>query len=77
MKSLVFAQRLQIAMYWKECTGADLARRSGLPAPTISRYICGQRLPNVARLIKLSKALDVSSDYLLGLSEAMKRSETD
>lgn len=76
MKSEVFAQRLQIAMYWKEWTGADLARRSGLTAATISRYICGQRLPNVARLIKLSKALDVSSDYLLGLSEAMKRSET-
>ena len=76
MKSEVFAQRLQIAMYWKEWTGADLARRSGLPAATISRYICGQRLPNVARLIKLSKALDVSSDYLLGLSEAMKRCET-
>lgn len=76
MKTEIFAQRLQIAMYWKEWTGADLAKRSGLTAATISRYICGQRLPNVARLVKLSKALDVSADYLLGLSDAMKRSET-
>lgn len=76
MKSEIFAQRLQIAMYWKEWTGADLARRSGLPPATLSRYICGQRLPNVARLVKLSKALDVSADYLLGLSDAMTRSET-
>ena len=76
MKNELFAQRLQIAMYWKEWTGADLARRSGIPAPTISRYLCSQRQPNVARLIKLSKALDVSADYLLGLTESMKRSET-
>ena len=76
MKSEIFAQRLQIAMYWKEWTGADLSRHSGLTAATISRYICGQRLPNVARLVKLSKALDVSADYLLGLSDVMKRSET-
>lgn len=76
MKSEVFAQRLQIAMYWKEWTGSELARKSGVPAATISRYICGQRQPNVARLIKLSRALDVSADYLLGLSDAMKRSET-
>ena len=76
MKNEVFAQRLQIAMYWKEWTGSELARKSGVPAATISRYICGQRQPNVARLIKLSRALDVSADYLLGLTESMKRSES-
>lgn len=77
MKTELFAQRLQIAMYWNEWTGADLARKASIPASTISRYICGQRQPNVERLIKLSTALNVSADYLLGLSDVMKRSEAD
>lgn len=73
MKNDIFAERLQIAMYWNELTGADLSRRSGVPASTICRYICGQRLPNVEKLIKLSKALNVSADYLIGLTDEMKR----
>lgn len=69
MKAIVFAQRLQAAMYLRNFTGAELAKRSGLTQATISRYINGQRQPSVDRIIRLSKALDVTSDYLLGLSD--------
>ena len=69
MKTNVFAQRLQTAMYLRNYTGADLAKRSGLTQASISRYINGQRQPSVDRIIRLSKALNVTSDYLLGLSD--------
>ncbi len=69
MKTNIFAQRLQTAMYLRKWSGVELAKRSGLTNVSISRYINGQRLPSVDRIIRLSKALGVTSDYLLGLSD--------
>ena len=50
----------------------ELAEKIGVNEMAISRYIHGGRIVSVPILIEICKALNVSADYLLGLSEAKK-----
>ena len=45
----------------------ELARATGLPAPSIAHFEGGTRKPSFDSLAKLATALNVSADYLLGL----------
>ncbi len=45
---------------------AELARRIGIPASSVSHFEAGRRRPSLHNLYKLAEALDVSTDYLLG-----------
>jgi transcriptional regulator with XRE-family HTH domain len=47
----------------------ELAEKIGVHEMAISRYIHGGRIVSVSILIDICKALNVSADYLLGLSE--------
>lgn len=47
----------------------DLAKRAGLKPPAISQYESGSRNPSYEALIKLSNAMDVSTDYLISGKE--------
>ena len=47
----------------------DLARELHLSQEAVSRYEAGKSLPNAENIALLAKLLDVSSDYLLGLSD--------
>ena len=42
----------------------ELARMTGIPAPTIYRYINNQRDPRFSKLSTIAKALDVSIEEL-------------
>ena len=48
----------------------DLAKATGLSTQRLNNYIRGSRPPDVDSLAKIAKALRVSTDYLLGLSDA-------
>ena len=45
----------------------ELARLTGITDCTMSRYMSGQRIPTVRNLVRIAKALNTSTDYLLGL----------
>ncbi len=47
----------------------DVAEAMGVTLRTISNYEAGIREPSLDMLIKLCKFFEVSSDYLLGLSD--------
>ena len=47
----------------------ELARLTGITDCTMSRYISGQRVPTIKNLVRIAKALNASTDYLLGLKE--------
>ncbi len=49
----------------KDWSQKDLARATGLNWTMINRYENGRALPNGENLMKLSKALGVTADYLL------------
>lgn len=49
----------------------DLAKRAGLKPPAISQYESGNRNPSYEALIKLSNAMNVSTDYLISGKEIL------
>ncbi len=61
-----FRVRLRNARDSRGLSQADLARKTGLQPAAISHFETGQRTPSFANLRKLSDALNVSIDYLLG-----------
>ena len=69
-KHEAFGSRLDHIMSAKSITNRDLAIQLALSAFTISGYRIGRRSPNVDELARIAAALQVSSNYLIGLTEA-------
>lgn len=61
-----FSEVLQRLMDAAKLSQNELARRSGIPQPTISKYIRGERSPGSEMVQKLAAALKVSAGELLG-----------
>ena len=49
---------------------SDLSELSGIATGTISGYRNGEKEPTITNLRKITQALNVSADYLLGLDKA-------
>ena len=60
----IASRRAQIGL-----TQTELAQRAGLKPPAISQYESGARSPSYEALIKLSNALNVTTDYLISGEE--------
>jgi transcriptional regulator with XRE-family HTH domain len=65
----VFKERLLLARRRQEMSQEDLATKAHLFKTDISKYERGQSMPTLPRLVRISEALGISADYLLGLSE--------
>ncbi|WP_432256618.1 helix-turn-helix domain-containing protein [Limimaricola sp. AA108-03] len=72
----VFGQRLRTARENRALTQAELARHAGLQPAAIGHFEAGRRKPSFANIRALAKALEVSSDYLLGRAADMKGATT-
>lgn len=64
-----FIKRLIELMEEKNMTQVELAKLVGTTNVTISRYLSGQRNPQIEIVTRIAKILNVSIDYLLGLSD--------
>jgi transcriptional regulator with XRE-family HTH domain len=74
----IFPERLKAARELRHLSQAALAERAGSPATTISHFEAGARKPSFDSLRRLAMALEVTTDYLLGLAEApTQNAETD
>lgn len=60
--------RMSEVLQSKGMTQRELAEKTGLTEVSISRYMTGRRQPVAENIIKLATVLDISTDYLLGLS---------
>ena len=56
-----------------ELSQAEFSKRIGITAATIGYYENSERLPDAETLHKICTACNVSSDYLLGLSDVAER----
>lgn len=65
-----FRERLKSTRELRELTQAELARLAGLPSTTVSHFENGSRKPSFDNLKRLTKALAVSTDYLMGVTDA-------
>lgn len=61
-------QRINAALAMRDKKQKELAHAIGVTDNTISYFCSGKRVPNLQQIIAISKELNVSTDYLLGLS---------
>jgi len=66
---LIFATRLNELLFDKGYSGKAFADKIGTSTASIFAYTHGTRDPTSPMIITLAKALDVSADYLLGITE--------
>jgi len=64
-----FSQRLKESLKINNISQLELAKRIGMSQTVINNYCSGKRQPSLDVLILICKALDESSDYLLGLDD--------
>ena len=65
--------RLKLALVKRGMNQYELADMVYVSHSTISQYVNGERGKKYAPLVDICKALNVSADYLLGLSDEMER----
>ena len=65
----IFPARLRAARELRQLSQAALAEKADAPATTISHFEAGSRKPSFDSLRRLAKALEVTTDYLLGLAD--------
>lgn len=65
----MFASRLKELRAESKMTQRQLAVKARLSPGAIALYELGQRSPNIDMIIKLARLFNVSTDYLLGLTE--------
>jgi transcriptional regulator with XRE-family HTH domain len=66
-----FATRLREARERQGLNQAQLAQRAEMQPSAIAHFEANRRKPSFENVRRLAKALDVSSDYLLGVKTAM------
>lgn len=65
----IIGQRINSLLALKGKKQKELAEYLGVKDNIISYYVKGERSPNTEQIIKISKYFDVSTDYILGLSD--------
>jgi len=66
----IFPRRLRAAREMRQLSQVELAERAGLQQAAVSHYESGARRPSLRNLRRLSEALEVTTDYLVGRSES-------
>ncbi len=64
-----FAERLKELRVSRGLTQTELAKATNLSQSGIALWEAGQRIPNAEAVAILARYFEVSSDYLLGLSD--------
>lgn len=64
-----FADRLDLVMQIRNCSNLELAKNIYMSPSAVSSYKTGHRQPNFEILRSIALALNVSTDFLLGLSD--------
>lgn len=65
----IFSERLKGILDSRGISQVWVAEKANATAATISRYMTTERVPRGDIVANISKALDVSADYLLGITD--------
>lgn len=66
----IIALRISLLLMKSRKRQKDLAAYLGVTDNTISYFVSGKRTPNIEQIIKIAQYFGVSTDYILGLSDA-------
>lgn len=67
--ALSFKMRIRDLMTEQKISEEEFAKRTGFHTDEKDSYLYGNKIPSIEDLIKISKALNVSTDYLLDISK--------
>ena len=70
-KNPTISDRLLYLLTINRMTGMQLAKKSGVQQATLWNYLYKERIPKLDIAAKLAKTLNVSLDWLAGLSDDM------
>ena len=65
----IFRQRLLEEIKNSKLTNIELAKKVGVSPEMITQYYTTKKLPKLDTFTRLCEALNVSADYLLGLTD--------
>lgn len=68
MQAIPFGSRLNIVLRSRKMRKKDLAEKIFVSDSTISKYISHDVYPSIPTLVLIARTLNVSTDYLLGLT---------
>ncbi|MCM1306495.1 MAG: helix-turn-helix domain-containing protein [Bacteroides sp.] len=66
---MLFTQRFNEAIKQSSISQVQLANQIGISKQCISDFKSGKSFPSIQTLFAICNALNISSDYLLGLSD--------
>ena len=66
---LIFSQQFEKAMIKRNISPTEMAKKSGVQRSQIYRYLTAETAPTTNKIRRLSIALNVTTDYLLGVSK--------
>ncbi len=64
-----FSRRLELLLKENDVSAAHLSRSTGIPQPTISRYLANRREAQVEYIVRIADFFHVTVDWLLGRTE--------
>ncbi|MGM9628991.1 MAG: helix-turn-helix domain-containing protein [Faecousia sp.] len=65
---ITIGKRINAALALRGMKQKELAKAIGVTDNTVSYYCSGSRSPNLQQIVQISKTLNVTTDYLLGLT---------
>lgn len=65
----IFKTRLKEELENSKMTVKQLAEKIGVSPEMVTQYYTTKKLPKLDTFVRICKALNVSADYLLGLSD--------
>lgn len=68
-----FNQRVRMAMGMRDMSLADLAAKMNISRTRVYQYRSVSTNPNSETVVALAKALEVSTDFLLGMSDSVEK----
>ena len=73
MNKTIFIDRVLEEMGKKDMSQTDLAYLCDVHPPAICTMLHGRNMPSAKTLMRLAQALDLSIDYLVGLTDTRRR----
>lgn len=65
----IIGQRINTTLAARDINQKELAKQIGVKDNVVSYWCSGTRIPNTMQIVQIAKILNVSADYLLGLSD--------
>jgi transcriptional regulator with XRE-family HTH domain len=71
----IFAERLRTARELRKLSQSELAEKADLQPSAVSHFETGRRSPSFQNLKVLAETLKVTTDYLIGRTDALNMSD--